>query len=235
LMVQELHPETIAVILKACPEYDFVKPSVKGGKGSEKGWTHEGNIFWKRGIFSIGEKALFGAEDINQEEKDRRLFWVNLVHTSSKRSALFATAHFTWQGQARECATDVNLRKDQARRTAQVLRDLDAKWEFDAIIFGGDLNESFWPKRVLESAGFVDCFSALHLPCRPTHPTRPSVAHEERNADSALDWLFSMRARPILANVIKDMAGLSSEDKDERHALAIQPSDHMPVMAVYRY
>lgn len=55
----------------------------------------------------------------------------------------------------------------------------------EPCFFGGDLNESFWPRVILSRAGFEDCFSALGLPAHPTHPTRPSVAHEERNADQA--------------------------------------------------
>eukprot|EP00973_Karenia_brevis_P006787 921438-Karenia_brevis.AAC.1 len=43
----------------------------------------------------------------------------------------------------------------------------------------------------LSNVGFVDCFSALQLPCRPTHPTRPCNMHGEQSADQALDWLFA--------------------------------------------
>ena len=78
----------------------------------------------------------------------------------------------------------------------------------------------------------------MGLPAQPTHPTRPSVAHEERNADQALDWLFcnggSTSAKVVLCSVIKDMCALSSDDDDERQVMGVQPSDHMPVMAVYR-
>ena len=232
----------------------------------------------------------------------RRLFWVRLQLTqlpsalpsTSTSTLLFSTAHFTWQGHAREYDTDLNLRKVQSRHTVLALDRLQAVSD-RACFFGGDLNESFWPKRVLEGAGFVDCFSALGLPCRATHPMRPTLAHEDVNADSALDWLFARGGicttipvpvssaghlssssgtdtddtscqgsaqvrregerreeegkgpgvlprkpshkpppRALAALVVRDSVGLSSEDPQESRVLAVQPSDHAPVLAVYR-
>ena len=124
---------------------------------------------------------------------------------------------------------------------------LDKLQHNEPCFFGGDLNESFWPKKVLLTGGFEDCFSALSLPQRATHPARPSVAHEDFNSDAVLDWLFARPSgvgeggasgtghKTVLASVIKDMRGLSSDDSHEKHILAIQPSDHCPVMAVYRF
>lgn len=114
-------------------------------------------------------------------------------------------------------------------------------------------------------AGFCDCFSALGLPCRPTHPCRPTLAAEDQHADQALDWLFARgglgptsglaesddscstgggssggsgysacSVRALAASVVRDSAGLSSSDPQERRVLAVQPSDHAPVLAVYR-
>ena len=154
----------------------------------------------------------------------------------TKTTALFATAHYTWQGHARECETDLNLRKIQARKTAVALEQLRAHHPGEAQFFGGDLNESFWPKRILEKAGFVDCFTQLGLPCRATHPNRSSLAHEEANADSVLDWLFARGAgvKSLLATVVRGSCRLSSDDPDEKNKLSVVPSDHCPVMAVYR-
>merc|ERR1711865_1144294 len=110
----------------------------------------------------------------------------------------------------------------------------------EPCFFGGDLNESYWPKKLLNGAGFNDCFSAQQMPCLPTHPLRPSVAHEEFNADQALDWLFARSPsnvresssptkrqrtnvpvlRPLLATVVRGMCGLSSDDPKEEHKLA---------------
>ena len=41
--------------------------------------------------------------------------------------------------------------------------------------------------------------------------------------------------RTLLSAVVQGMAGLSSDDANERQQLAVQPSDHMPVVAVYRW
>ncbi|CAE8639730.1 unnamed protein product, partial [Polarella glacialis] len=250
LLVQELHPDIGRCILEALPGHRCIEDDFAG-------WTHEGNIFFRSSMF---ESTLHGSVHISQEEELRRLFWTRLryKHTGSAgdtsgKTVLFATAHFTWQGHPAECKSDLNLRKKQSRLTADALTALQAPDE--PCFFGGDLNESFWPRKILSERGFCDCFSALQLPCQPTHPAHPVVAHEEQNADQALDWLFARPAawspedvrgekrqrkevpvlRPILASVIRSMCGLSSDDPDEKHVLAVTPSDHCPVMAVYRF
>jgi hypothetical protein len=183
-----------------------------------------------------------GFVHIKQEEEHRRLFYIRLRFKgdSESRTVLFSTAHYTWQGHPRECETDLNLRKIQARATVAALDLLQKPTE--VCFFGGDLNESFWPKRILEKAGFSDPFTTMGLPCRPTHPCRPTLAHEDTNCDSALDWLFARpgksmeggSVRPLLSSVVRDMVGLSSDNPDEREVLQVCPSDHCPVLAVYR-
>ena len=255
LLTQELHPKLTDCVLGALTEHAHVAPEAN----DPPGWLSEGNIFWRTSLFQHREH---GAAHVGHTEPHRRLFWVRLA--AAGHTILCATAHFTWQGAAAECESDVNVRKDQARRTVRALEEIRRPSDA-AIFFGGDLNEAYWPRRILTEAGYSDCFSALGLPAVPTHPTRPSVAvsmrmlrtlrthataaraeqtrpsnavraqHEERLADTALDWIFCRGdARVLLASTIKDMCGLSSDDADERHCLAVVPSDHMPVMAVYR-
>jgi len=227
LFVQELCPAIHECVAEALPSHSFV---VDGGVA---GWQNEGNVYYRQSMFTEIEH---GAENIQQEEEHRRLFWIRLqVIGLGNSTALFSTAHYTWQGHPKEYESDVNLRKVQARNTINALSTLQRDSN-EAVFFGGDLNEGFWPKRMLESAGFVDCFSAMGLPCVPTHPNRSSLAHEEVNSDAVLDWLFAKgeHVRPLLASVIKHMCGLSSDDPDERHQLAVVPSDHCPVLSVYR-
>jgi hypothetical protein len=253
LLAQELCPEITACVLEALPYHSCIGNAphltqtspdgcVASSSSSElfRGLTHEGNIFFRASLFEPGGE--YGYEDIRQEEEYRRLFWIRLRFKGGEESktVLFSTAHFTWQGHPKECNTDLNLRKIQARETARALDRLQRPSE--ACFFGGDLNESFWPKRILETVGFRDPFSDIGLPCGPTHPCRPTLAHEDVNCDSTLDWLFarpsrdqtSMRVRPLLCVVVRDMVGLSSEDPDERNTLQICPSDHCPVLAIYR-
>ena len=225
MFAQELCPKIASCVIEALPGHHQVKDD------DLQGWAQEGNIFWRASLF---QELDHGAVDIGQAEEHRRLWWVRLVHHATGRRALFATAHFSWQGTHKECVSDVNVRKAQARRTAEALTRLQG--DCHAVFFGGDLNESFWPLRILKQAGFIDCFVALSLPVRPTHPTRPVLAHEEINADSALDWLFykGSKVQVLLSAVIKGMTGLSSDDPDEQQLLSVQPSDHMPVMSVLR-
>ena len=227
--------------MRRCPGHASVQPTgAMAGEGAsdstEAGWQHEGNIFFRRSMFHIRET---GAEDIGQEEELRRLFYARLQCRGGGQTLLVSTAHFTWQGHVAESQTDVNLRKAQARLTVEALGRLQRPAE--PCFFGGDLNEGYWPRVILQGGGFVDPFTRLHFPCRPTHPARPCVAHEEQNADATLDWLFCRQgsdapvdAKPLLATVVRDMIKLSSDNPDERQAMAVQPSDHCPVMAVYR-
>jgi len=228
LLVQELCPDIHNCVVEALPTHSFIQDN------SIPGYSIEGNIYYKQDMFTEIEH---GNINIEQEEEHRRLFWIRLqLNNTAKTTALFSTAHFTWQGSPKEHTSDINLRKKQARNTVAALDTIQNKEDQEAVFFGGDLNESFWPKRIMESAGFVDCFSALSLPLRPTHPNRSCTAHEEQNADSTLDWLFSKgdNVKPLLASVVRDMSGLSSDDPDERHKLTVVPSDHCPVLAVYR-
>lgn len=238
-IAHESHPHTLQIsktILQALPTHKPVATNI----AKVPGWDNEGNIFYHANRFKLKDKT---AIDIGQKEKDRRLFIAILVCIETNTEFMVSTAHFTWQGHVAEYETDMNVRKDQARRATEVLSECNPM--SIPVIFGGDLNESFWPKRIFENSDFKDCFEALGLPVRPTHPTRPSLAHEERNADAALDWLFfwndpdddegkRSELKVLLSTVIKDMRGLSSDDPDERKLLAVQPSDHMPVMAVFR-
>ena len=225
MFVQELCPKITSCVIEALTGHDHVKDD------SLKGWSEEGNIFWRTELF---EELEHGAVDIGQAEELRRLWWVRLVHRATGHKALFATAHFSWQGSPKECISEANIRKAQSRRTAEALAQLQG--DCTAVFFGGDLNESFWPLRILTEAGFTDCFAALSLPVRPTHPTRPLLIHEERNADAALDWLFykGRGVRVLLSAVINGMSGLSSDDPHEKQLLSVQPSDHMPVVTVFR-
>jgi len=229
LLVQELHPQITDAILEALPGHTHIEDEFEG-------WTQEGNIFYRKRLF---REVAHGSDDIGQKEPLRRLFWARFSCQSS--TMLVATAHLTWPGHPSEWETDENLRKAQTRRMVEALDTRQLPRE--PCFVGGDFNESFWPKMLLTRGCFVSCFSALGLPERPTHPMRPTLAHEDQNADAALDWLFARSsqegegagcAKPLLASVVDDMCALSSDDPSETAVLSVAPSDHRPVMAVYR-
>jgi hypothetical protein len=56
------------------------------------------------------------------------------------------------------------------------------------IFLMGDLNEDFHPVRILNQAGFTDCFTALGLPTPATHPARPSSPEEEAKSDRRVTY-----------------------------------------------
>ena len=220
LCVQELHPLFHDVIVEAMPSHAYVKDDFVG-------WQNEGNIYWNSNLFDMIE---YGASDVGMMEPLRRLFWVLLKikksENNSTQKVLVSTAHFTWEGHVQECTKNDNLRKQQAQRTTTTLHELQEKFVDPhlAVLFMGDLNEDFHPRRILREAGFIDCFSALQLPCLPTHPQRPSVPEEDILCDSTLDWIMQNNyARPILANVIRNLLCTGG----------YSVSDHCPVMCVY--
>ncbi|CAF3028075.1 unnamed protein product [Rotaria socialis] len=230
LCVQELHPLFHDVIIKALPSHEYVKDDFGG-------WQYESNIYWNSNVFNMVE---FGFSDIGMMESLSRLFWVLLeiktseetreenkqLNTTSTRKILVATAHFTWEGHTEELKTNVNLRKQQAQRTTTILHDLQLKFNDPdlVVLFMGDLNESFHPRRILYEAGFMDCFSTLRLPLLSTYPQRPSLPSEDILSDSTLDWIMHNNyARPILANVLRNLLCTGG----------YSVSDHCPVMCIY--
>ncbi|CAF3667008.1 unnamed protein product [Rotaria sp. Silwood1] len=212
LCVQELHPLFHDLIVEALPSHAYIKDDFAG-------WQNESNIYWNGNLFDIVE---YGIVDIGMKEPLRRLFWVLLKVKTLKltteeqmksekiitQQILIATAHYTWEGHAEEHTTNINLRQQQAQRTATALHALQSKFGDPhlAMLFMGDLNENFHPRRILREAGFIDCFSALRLPCLPTHPQRPSTPKEDFLGDCPLDWITQNNyARPILANVLRNL------------------------------
>lgn len=204
--VQELKPPLLQAIEAALPTHARVHDA-----GS--GWADEGNLFWNAALF---EEVAHGSEHISDANPHRQLFWVRLRVRDTGRTLLAATAHFTWPGHRIEKASGQSPRPDEARRTAAALQRLANPHE--PVFFCGDLNEHYYPPRILAEHGYVDCFKPLSLPVRPTRPARPI----DERPDQAIDWIMANdRARPIAAHVVHFY-------KD-----GLPPSDHWPVIAVY--
>jgi exonuclease III len=227
LCIQELHPLLHDTIVEALPTHTFIQDEFPG-------WQNEGNIYWNRDMFNMLE---YGMVDIGIMEPLRRLFWARLAikvatnenkeqNQSDTRELLVATAHYTWEGHEEERKTDINLRKQQTRRTVTALQDLTAKFNNPhlAVLFMGDLNENYHPRRILREAGFVDCFAELRLPTPITHPQRPAEPKEDIQVGTTLDWIMQNKyARPILANALQNVFCTGG----------YSVSDHCPVMCVY--
>lgn len=207
LCVQELRPETLAVLTEALPGHDRVQDPFPG-------WTGEGNVLWRRGAFMA---AAHGAEDIGMLERDRRLFWVRLRRAGGGE-LLVATAHFTWPGNARESADGVNVRMEQARRAAAALAALAPDPE--PALFLGDFNDHYHPIRILKAAGFQDCFTGLGRIPRATRPAAPTY----KGPQQTVDWiLYRGGLRPMTCEAADFFLG------------DIAPSDHKPVMATFAF
>lgn len=205
LCVQELRPETLAVLEECLPGHDRVGDTFPG-------WTWEGNIFWRRGAF---ERMDHGIRDVGILEPERRLFWVRL-RAAGGREMLVATAHFTWPGNEREKADGVNPRLGQARRAAEALDALAPAPA--AALFMGDFNEHYHPVKVLKAAGFQDCFSGLGRHPKATRPAVPTWQGPEQT----VDWILYRGAlRPMTCEAVDFFHG------------DIAPSDHKPVLATF--
>ena len=218
LCVQELHPLLHDTVVEALPKHKFVQDDFES-------WQFMENIYWNSNVLEMLE---YGIVDIGMVHAPKRLFWVLLKFTSCDRQTklLVANAHYTWQGNMEERNSDVNLRKQQAHRTVSAINDLVANFGNPElpVLFMGDLNENYHPRRILYEAGFIDCFTELRLPAPATHPQRPSAPEEDILSDQTLDWIMQNKyARPLLANVIKNMLCTNG----------CVVSDHCPVMCMY--
>lgn len=220
LLLQEVHPLLVRVALDALPGHEAI-----GQTPSEfKGWKEEGTIIYDKGKLDLIE---YGAEDVGMQEELRRLFWARFRHKGTARTVLVATAHFSWQGHPTELATDVNVRRACARNTAALLPRLAR--ENDGIIFGGDLNEGYWPWFHLKEAGFVDVFTATQQRRRHTHPAYPTgMLCEDECAEQVLDWMFSKGPlQTVSASVLRDVPRYGPDQ--------LAASDHLPVSARFRF
>ncbi len=214
LCVQELRPQLRDVIDDELPEHEHVV-------GEERGWTHEGNVWWDTTRFTrIGH----GASPFGAVERDRRVFWVRLQQVGSGREVVVATVHLTWLGGSDEVRTGNNPRLEQTREVVRVLDDVAAT---TACLLMGDLNDPAVPTRVLREAGFTDAWSALGVVPRATFPAFPLSTEGSRRPPhlppSTIDWQFHRGpVAPIMTEVV---------DQPWR---GVAPSDHRPLHTLYR-
>jgi endonuclease/exonuclease/phosphatase family metal-dependent hydrolase len=212
LCLQELQPESRALIDETLTEHRRVDDSLRG-------WTTEGNIYWRDSLF---ERVEHGAEEIGFKNVDRRLFWARLKVRALEREMLVSTAHFTSQNHAEERATGQSPRIKEARGVVSALQRLNRSGE--PGFFMGDLNDAVHPPRILHEAGYVSCFASLGIQNPPTlhcYPTA-NIQPGERMVNHGIDWLVAnSHARAISA----DVPHFYFEDA--------APSDHWPVHAVY--
>jgi endonuclease/exonuclease/phosphatase family metal-dependent hydrolase len=214
LCVQELRPQIGAVIDTELPDHRRVI-------GDERGWTHEGNVWWNTGRFAhLGH----GASPFGAVERDRRVFWVRLEHRATGLTLVVATVHLTWLGASDEVETGVNPRLAQTREVVRVLDDVAGGGR---CLVMGDLNDPAVPMRILGGAGFVDAWSALGVQPQPTFPAFPLSTEGSRRPPllpaSTIDWQFHRGAvEPVMTEVV---------DQPYR---GVAPSDHRPLHTLYR-
>lgn len=214
LCVQELRPQLGSVIDEELPGHHRVV-------GEERGWTHEGNVWWDTARFA---RLGHGASPFGAVERDRRVFWVRLAHRATGSEVVVATVHLTWLGGSDEVETGVNPRLAQTREVVRVLDDVAA----DApCLLMGDLNDPAVPARVLRRAGFEDAWSALGVVPPATFPAFPLSTEGSRRPPllpaSTIDWQFHRGSvAPVMTEVV---------DQPRR---GVAPSDHRPLHTLYR-
>jgi endonuclease/exonuclease/phosphatase family metal-dependent hydrolase len=215
LCVQELRPTIGAVIDEELPDHRRVV-------GDERGWTHEGNVWWDTATFvQLGH----GASPFGAIERDRRVFWVRLGHRGSDRQVVVATVHLTWLGGSDEVETGMNPRLAQTREVVRVLDDIAGD---GACLVMGDLNDPAVPTRVLQAAGFADAWGTLGVVPQPTFPAFPLSGEGSRRPPhlppSTIDWQFHRGPiRPLMTEVV---------DQPRR---GVAPSDHRPLHTLYAF
>lgn len=215
LCVQELRPLLGRVIDEELTEHQHVT-------SEERGWTHEGNVWWDASRFAL---VAFGAEHFGAIERDRRVFWVRLRCREADAELIVASVHLTWLGASDEIETGLNPRLAQAKETVRILDDVAGD---SPCLVMGDLNDPAVPPRIFRAAGFTDAWSALGVTPPPTFPAFPLSTDGSRRPPllppSTLDWQFHRGAlRPIMTEVV---------DQPRR---GIAPSDHRPLHTLYEF
>ncbi len=212
LCLQELQSASRALIDATLPHHRRVDDPLRG-------WTTEGNIYWRDSLF---ERVEHGAEDVGLKNVERRLFWVRLRIRALEREMLVGTAHLTSQNDVEERATGVSPRVKETRGIISALQRLNKPGE--PGFFMGDMNDAVHPPRMLHDAGYVSCFAALGIQNPPTlhcYPTA-NIQPGERMVNHGIDWLVAnAQARAISAGV------------PHFYFADAAPSDHWPVHAVY--
>jgi endonuclease/exonuclease/phosphatase family metal-dependent hydrolase len=205
---QELRSSTAAALETLLPGHRRIADPLRG-------WTDEGNIFYRSSLFS---EAEHGAVDLEMPEPDRRFFWTRLNRSDSGTPITVCTVHLTHQENADEMATGLSYRHGQATRIVQALPGIVGR--SDPALVCGDFNDPIHPARILAESGFADAFNALGLPPPATFPSQP--CSEELYMNEAIDRImFRGPLRPLLASSPRFMARGSS------------CSDHWPVLAVF--
>jgi len=214
--LQEVCPDILTLFDKELRGYDRIK------EDPFQGWTHGGNIYWNSQLLSY---VSHGAVDLGLAEPSCRLFWVKLRSIQTGWTMIISNCHYTWEGHPTELETSITPRINLALKTAQWLKKVQDEKGVNAVIFAGDLNDRYHPRRVLRQvAGYIDSFSQIKCRLKSTWPT-PSFSYEEDSdggVDHPCDWIFS---RPDCLKVI------SSQIIDFAHNF-IFPSDHFPVQAI---
>lgn len=207
LCLQELRPETRELLDRVLDSHQRIDDPFPG-------WLSEGNIYWNRTLFELIE---YGAEEIGILEQLRRLFWARLRPRGTGSTLLVSTAHYTWPGNSREKADQINVRNAQALQTVEALNRLAGKSE--PVLFMGDLNDHYHPLRRLREGSLVDCFAALGRIPVPTRPTLPTDTH----TPEVVDWMLHRGSlQPMSCDVVDFFVG------------DLAPSDHKPLLVTYR-
>ncbi len=207
---QEVRPTTLSLLDRWLESHERIRDPLPG-------WEQEGNIFFRRGLFTLME---YGALDLQMPETERRLFWVRLGMDGRAETLFVSTVHLTHQGNADELRTGISHRHREAHIIKENLPRLRGSRE--ASIVAGDFNDPFHPTRIITEAGFFEVFNSLGLISPVTFPSQPTT--DEIQMTEAIDRIMAAGPlRPVLASVPRYYAHGSS------------CSDHWPVMAVYEY
>lgn len=233
LCLQEASPTILAAIL-----------NTMGPVGYESVSHDEETILFRRDRFQLldsGRALLDRApEGYEHQARDEFMVWARLqplfLTTSgghvNDRTLLVCTAHLTWMGGACEIVTGMSRRFAQTHAVCDhVQRMTQSQTPKQAVIFCGDLNDSYLPGRILsDRLSMRDCFvDDGARPAPPTHPTPASnfgVGDRSTRGFETLDWIFGSPNLSSSAPCVVD----TRDPRSGRHA-----SDHLPVATQYRF
>jgi endonuclease/exonuclease/phosphatase family metal-dependent hydrolase len=208
--VQELQPDSkLALDSVLLSTHERVEDTFEG-------WSHEGNIYWSKRLFTSLE---YGAVDIEILEPLRRLFWVRLAVNNGLDQTLFvSTAHFTYNGHPKAVESEIYVRLSQARAAVASLNQLQR--DNEPQLFMGDLNDQSEAIKILWAGGLTDSFKALERSPQVTHPAAPTA----KGSPSSIDWMMHRGSLRVMTTEVVDFF------LDD-----LAPSDHKPILTTYSF
>jgi endonuclease/exonuclease/phosphatase family metal-dependent hydrolase len=205
--IQELSPRMYSLVTTSLPNHAYLSDI-----------NSERNIFWDQSKLQLESKQQVYIDANNNED----IVMARLKVKSTSQSIVVVNIHLTWWGNKLEINYGKSPRVKQSRKLIDEINNFAGADE--VVIICGDINDSVQPIKIFFENNYKNAFYDLGLVAASTHPT-PIVNVQSdfsHHGSRTYDWIFSKNSQAISAQVV------------HFHENGIYPSDHFPVLAIYK-